>query len=154
MTTLINEHLDNQILKHNYRLNYLFKLNKTLSLEPKEQHQNIVNSYVESSHIPVYMFLADIKDVARRINYRRHQAITWAAVFMLGTIGSAILTTYSQLSHRLTLLGSLAVFTASACIAGSMIVLDKLFIKQSDVINLHNLVTHFEKAGVANDNDN
>lgn len=153
MTHLINEHIDAKILKNNQRLNYLFKLNNQLTIQPKNNHQNIVNSYVKSSHIPSYMFLADIKDVSDHVNSHRKQAVGSAVAFFLAMVGSASFCAYSQVSDKFTTLGVLALFATAICFSGSLIVLDKLFIKQSDVLNLQNLVRYFEKAGVANDND-
>lgn len=154
MTHLINEHLDEKILKNNQRLNYLFRLNNQLNNAPKNSHQNIVNSYVKSSHIPSYMFLADVNEVANKISSRRKQAIGSAVGFLLAMVGSASLCAYSQISNNFTTVGILALFTTAICFSGSLIVFDKLFIKHRDILNLQNLVSYFEKAGVANDNDN
>lgn len=150
-TPLINEHLDKKILQQNYRLNYLFKINEQLRTNPRDQHTNVVKTFVANAHIPAYMLVADIKAVAAGIYTRRHQAILLTTSSLFATVASFGYTVFAQLTNQHTLIGSLTFLLSSAFLAMGVASFDKLFVRKTDIDNLNQILEHFEKVGEAND---
>lgn len=149
--TLINPQIDQKILKKNQRLKYLFRLNDQLQQESSDQHQTVINHFVNSAHIPAYMLIDDIRAVFESVSGHKHRVTFLTTLFFTLTGVSFGFTMFAQLTHQYTLAGSLAFLLSSVWLAFGLIVLDKLFIKQADVENLIRILVYFETVGEAND---
>lgn len=154
MKPLMNPKLDQELINQNRRLSYFAKLSNGINDESETNQKQLVNTFINESHIPHYMYQEDVKEVQAFIHHKRVKHVSSVVMSLLILFVSVGVIAYSQITDAYKLAGSLAVFTASIAFSAFIIANDRLFVKPSQLQNIKHVIDLIKNIGEPNEQTN